>query len=291
MSNAQIEHLSSTARTEQIVEILERDGGVILDRVVDSDALIQLQEELRPYLSAGRKGSNDFAGRQTIRIGALIARSTIARDLALATAVNEVCKAYLGPFCDGHQLHFSQAVSIGPGEGCQPLHRDRMVWGKHVPRSIETQLSTIWAATDFTKENGATQIVPGSHKWESGREPEPSEIAAAEMPAGSVLIYNGSVLHGGGQNQSEDNRLGVLLHYTLNWLRQEENQYLSCPPDIAKTLSPELRSLIGYSQGGFVLGFYSPPGGPGESLELVPPEYMFKERPNGFGRISDQDKP
>lgn len=290
MSKATIEHLPANARTEDIVEVLERDGGVILDQVVDTAALEKLQVELQPFLNAGRKGSNDFAGRQTTRIGALIARSQIARELALDTSVNEVCKAYLGPFCDGYQLHFSQAVSIGPGEGSQPLHRDRMVWGKYVPRSIETQLSTIWAATDFTKENGATQIVPGSHKWESGRKPEPEEIAAAEMIGGSVLIYNGSVLHGGGQNHSEDNRLGVLLHYTLNWLRQEENQYLSCPPEIAKTLSPELRSLIGYSQGGFVLGFYSPPGGPGESLELVPPEYMFGDRPNGFGEIRNTTK-
>ncbi len=97
------------------------------------------------------------------------------------------------------------------------------------------------------------------------------------MSAGSVLFYNGSVLHGGGTNSTQStNRIAVLLHYTLSWLRQEENQYLSCPPEVAKDLSPELRSLMGYTQGGPVLGFYSTPGAPGEGVELAAPENLFK---------------
>ena len=90
------------------------------------------------------------------------------------------------------------------------------------------------------------------------------------------MIYNGSVMHGGGENTTNnDNRLAVLLHYTLTWLRQEENQYLSCPPEIAKELSPELRNLIGYTQGGPVLGYYSTPGPPGEGFEVAGPESLF----------------
>ena len=95
------------------------------------------------------------------------------------------------------------------------------------------------------------------------------------MTAGSVLLYNGTVFHGGGSNETEDNRTGVLIHYTLNWLRQEENQYLSCPPDLAKDLTPELRRLMGYARGGPVLGFYSTPGEPGEGFELSSPESLF----------------
>ena len=96
------------------------------------------------------------------------------------------------------------------------------------------------------------------------------------MRAGSVLLYNGTVLHGGGENTTHHERVGVLLHYTLNWLRQEENQYLSCPPEIAKTVDPELRALMGYTLGGPVLGFYSTPGAPGEGVELAPPERLFE---------------
>ena len=138
-------------------------------------------------------------------------------------------------------------------------------------------MSTIWAVTDFTKENGATQIVPGSHKWDKDRLPSEDEIAYAEMTAGSVLLYTGTVLHGGGENTtSSEARTGVFLHYALNWLRQEENQYLSCPPEIAKDLSPEIRSLIGYSKGGYVLGFYSDPNDKSAVYESVSPENMFK---------------
>ena len=216
-------------------------------------------------------------------------RSPACRDLALDQLVNSVCSDYLAPYCDGYQMHFTQAVSIGPGEGGQDLHRDRAVWGRYVPRTIETQLSTIWAITDFTEENGATRIVPGSHHWARGRKPEAKDVCAAEMNAGSVLIYNGSVIHGGGSNQTDDARLGVLLHYTLNWLRQEENQYLSCPPELAKGLSPELRALMGYTQGGYVLGFYSDPTGPGDGKELAPPENLFGDNPGNFALTNQGD--
>ena len=166
--------------------------------------------------------------------------------------------SFLEPYGDGYQLHFTSAVSIGPGETKQILHRDRGIWGGYILRKIETHFSTIWALTDFTKENGATQVVPGSHKWEKDRTPNEDEIAYAEMSQGSVLLYTGTVLHGGGKNSTDNEiRTGVFMHYALNWLRQEENQYLSHPPEVAKNFSPELRSLIGYSKGGYVLGFYT----------------------------------
>ena len=182
---------------------------------------------------------------------------------------------FLGPHCENYQLHFSSAIQIGPGESSQILHRDRGVWGGYIPRKIETQFSTVWAINDFTKENGATQVVPGSHKWDKNRQPQIEEIAYAEMKAGSVFIYTGSVLHGGGTNNTDEPRLGVFLHYAPSWLRQEENQYLSCPPEVAKDFSPELRSLIGYSKGGYVLGFFTDPEDKEGRLESVSPEKIF----------------
>ena len=223
-------------------------------------------------------GRDEFTGFKTKRIGALIARSEACRNLALQPLVNEVSEKYLSPFCDGYQLHFTSAVSIGPGESKQILHRDRGIWGGYLPRRIEPLMSTIWAVTEFTKENGATQIVPGSHLWEKDRIPKENEIAYAEMKPGSVLLYTGTVLHGGGSNSSKnDIRTGVFLHYALNWLRQEENQYLSCPPNIAKDISQEVRSLIGYSKGGYILGFYSDPKDKKAVYESVSPENIFKD--------------
>lgn len=263
-----------------IVEALQRDGAIIVENVMSPALLAQLHTELAPFLDSGRHGRDEFSGYRTRRIGALMARSAACRDLALDRLVNAACGEFLAPFCDGYQLHFTQATSIGPGEAAQVLHRDRGVWGGYITRKIETQFSTIWAVTDFTAANGATQMVPGSHLWAAGREALPHEIVQAEMPAGSVLLYTGSVLHGGGANRTGDYRTGVLLHYTLSWLRQEENQYLSCPPEVAKAFSPELRALIGYSKGGYTLGFYSAPTGPGEGgVETAPPEMLFGEKP------------
>lgn len=268
-------HLPASTSVDAICEAIDEHGGVIVDQLLDAQTLTSLEAELRPYLEACATGANAFAGFQTKRIGALIARSPTARTLATHPLVTAASSQYLAPYCDHHQLHFSQAVAIGKGEGAQMLHRDRGVWGNTLTRAVETQFSTIWALTPFRHENGATRIVPGSHRWEKDREPEPHEIVSAEMEAGSVLLYNGTVIHGGGENTTDDERVGVLLHYTLNWLRQEENQYLSCPPKIAKDLDPELRALMGYTLGGPFLGFFSTPGEPGEGVELAPPERLF----------------
>ena len=275
---AELVHLQNTSTAEDIIEVLNNDAGVIIDGLIDQKEVNLLNKDLAPYLKNDVFGRDEFTGFKTKRVGALIARSEACRNLALQPLVNEVSEKYLSPFCDGYQLHFTSAVSIGPGESKQILHRDRGIWGGYLPRRIEPLMSTIWAVTEFTKENGATQIVPGSHLWEKDRIPKENEIAYAEMKPGSVLLYTGTVLHGGGANSSKnDIRTGVFLHYALNWLRQEENQYLSCPPDIAKDISQEVRSLIGYSKGGYILGFYSDPKDRDADYESVSPENMFKE--------------
>ena len=275
---AELVHLQNTSTAEDIIEVLNNDAGVIIDGLIDQKEVNLLNKDLAPYLKNDVFGRDEFTGFKTKRIGALIARSEACRNLALQPLVNEVSEKYLSPFCDGYQLHFTSAVSIGPGESKQILHRDRGIWGGYLPRRIEPLMSTIWAVTEFTKENGATQIVPGSHLWEKDRIPEENEIAYAEMKPGSVLLYTGTVLHGGGSNSSKnDIRTGVFLHYALNWLRQEENQYLSCPPDIAKDISQEVRSLIGYSKGGYILGFYSDPKDKKAVYESVSPENIFKD--------------
>ena len=234
-----IQHVNADADLDIILEIIDRDAAVVIDNVLSDDDLNQITNELQPYLNNDIEGDNEFTGFQTKRVGALIARSPKCRELALDPTINALSKKFLEPHCDGYQLHFTSAIQIGPNETAQILHRDRGVWGGYIPRKIETQLSTVWAITDFTKENGATQVVPGSHKWDKNRTPLDEEIENAEMTAGSVFIYTGSVIHGGGSNQTSENRLGVFLHYAPNWLRQEENQYLSCPPSIAKDLSAE----------------------------------------------------
>ena len=139
----QIEHRTVNDPESEILTILERDGGVIIDEVLDSGAIVQIREELTPYLEVSKSGSNEFSGFQTKRIGALMARSPMCRELAMHPLINSLCSRYLSQYSDGYQLHFTQAVSIGPDEDCQILHRDRGVWGNYMNRSIETQFSTI----------------------------------------------------------------------------------------------------------------------------------------------------
>ena len=271
----EVKHVSIDTPIEEMLQILDDDAGLIIDNFLDEDGLERIKNDLKPYLEVTKNGQDEFTGFETKRVGALMARSKTCQDLALDPFINQMADNFLGPHCESYQLHFTSAIQIGPGESSQILHRDRGVWGGYIPRKIETQFSTVWAINDFTKENGATQVVPGSHKWHKDRQPLPEEIAYAEMQAGSVFIYTGSVLHGGGTNNTDEPRLGVFLHYAPSWLRQEENQYLSCPPEVAKDFSPELRSLIGYSKGGYVLGFFTDPEDKEGKLESVSPEKIF----------------
>ena len=282
----EVKHVSIDTSIEEILQILDDDAGLIIDNFLDEDGLERIKNDLKPYLEVTKNGQDEFTGFETKRVGALMARSKTCQDLALNPLINQMADSFLGPHCESYQLHFTSAIQIGPGESSQILHRDRGVWGGYIPRKIETQFSTVWAINDFTKENGATQVVPGSHKWHKDREPLPEEIAYAEMKAGSVFIYTGSVLHGGGTNVTEQPRLGVFLHYAPSWLRQEENQYLSCPPEVAKDFSPELRSLIGYSKGGYVLGFFTDPEDKEGRLESVSPEKIFGESKDQYESLA-----
>lgn len=271
----QLQRLSSDCTVDDILEQLDVVGATIIEHHADPDTIERIRDELRPWLDTTPGGRDEFVGYKTLRVGAVMARSPSSHELALDPKLNEACSRFLAPHADGYQLHLTQLTSIGPGEGEQRLHQDREVWGGRVPISIETQFSTIWALTDFTAENGATRVVPGSHLWERGRKPERHEIGYADMTAGSVLVYSGSVLHGGGRNETDTHRDGLLLHYTLNWLRQEENQYLACPPHVAQHFSRELRALLGYASS-YGMGFFSPPFPPGEGSELVSGEALFR---------------
>ena len=279
---AKVKHITIDTPDEEALRIIDEEAAVIIDDVISETEIDKILNELDPFIKGNLKGADEFTGFQTTRVGALIARSHGCRDLAMHTKINSLASQFLEPHCDNYQLHFTSLISIGPGETKQILHRDRGLWGGYISRKIETQFAVVWAATDFTFENGATQLVPGSHKWDARREALEDEIAYAEMKKGSVLIYTGSVLHGGGDNNSDEIRSGIFIHYAPGWIRQQENQYLSCPPEVAKELTPELRSLIGYSKGGYVMGFYSDPNHIDGKLESVTPEKLFSDTKDKF---------
>lgn len=274
---AELTRLSAKSDVDEVVGVVQREGALILEDVLDDFQLAKITGEIMPYVDATKPGADDFTGRQTRRTGALVARSEACRELVMNETICESARKFLAPWCERIQLHLSQVISIGPGQAAQQIHRDRWAWGTHI-KSVEPQFNTIWAITDFTEENGATQVVPGSVSWPDNRQAKPDEVQQATMSKGSVLVYSGSVFHGGGENRSDGVRMGMNLTYTLGWLRQEENQYLSCPPEIAKTLDPELQEMLGYTMGSYALGYYTPPLPPGEGPEIAGPEYALGRR-------------
>lgn len=281
---AELKRFEAGTDTGVLLGFLKAEGAIILENVLTPETADATRTELQPYIDATAPGRDVFSGHKTTRTGALVARSPATCDLIQWPQILALCDGLLGPNCERYQLHLAQVIRIMPGQTAQPIHRDRWAWGTYLS-GLEPQLNTIWALSDFTAENGATQVVPCSVDWPDDRRPEPDDIRHAEMKRGSVIIYTGSVFHGGGANVTGADRVGLNLTYTLGWLRQEENQYLSCPPDVAAMLSEELQGLIGYALGSYALGYYTPPLPPGEGPELVPPEHALGRvgRESAFG--------
>lgn len=276
---AELARFTADADPTEVVETVARDGGAILTDVLDPDMLERLNRELDPWVSATPGGRDDFTGRKTCRTGALVARSPVSREVVMHSRILGLANRFLEPYTNKIQLHLTQVIKIQPGQGTQSLHRDRLAWGGYIPAQIEPQFNTIWALTDFTAENGATRVVPGSPSWDPDRRAEAHEKTQAVMDAGSVLLYSGSVIHGGGENRSDAPRLGMNITYTLSWLRTEENQFLSCPPEVAKDLEPELQELLGYTMGNYALGYYSEPGRVLDAADILPPELVLGRTP------------
>ena len=268
--------LEATASQEDVLQALEVAGAVIVKDLISEDVVGRFESEVRPFIDRTPTGRDAFSGKGTKRTGALAARSATCRDLILNELVLGAAEQYLQPFTRKILLHLTQTIEIHPHSPAQEIHRDRYAWGSYMPRDIEPQLNTIWAITDFTEENGATHCVPGSHRWDWKQKAQPDQIRQAVMSRGSVFFYSGSVLHNGGANRSDQPRLGLNLTYCLGWLRQEENQYLSCPPEVAKDLDPKLQDLLGYTQGEYALGYYSDPFDETGALEVAPPERAVK---------------
>ncbi|MDX2236041.1 MAG: phytanoyl-CoA dioxygenase family protein [Hyphomonadaceae bacterium] len=275
-----LETLPADAPSDAIMAVLDRDGALVLADLMTPAQVDALVAELKPYIDATPVGRDSFTGHKTTRTGALVARSPFCRTLVRDARVLALCDRVLKPHCERYQLHLGQVIRIMPGQPAQAIHRDRWAWGTHL-KNIEPQLNTIWALTDFTRENGATQVIPGSHRLPDDATFAAEEIGYAEMKKGSALIYTGSVFHGGGANVADHDRIGLNITYTLGWLRQEENQYLACPPEIARTLDPELQALIGYAMGSYALGYYTPPLPPGAGPELVPPDFALNGKAAG----------
>jgi ectoine hydroxylase-related dioxygenase (phytanoyl-CoA dioxygenase family) len=264
-----IEHLKANARSEELLAAIDRDGGVIIDRLVSPAFMNEAAAELRPWIEKTAFGRDAFEGARTRRTGGLIARSPRCRELLMNTLALSVTKKILSR-ATSFQINATQAITIGPGEPSQVIHRDQWAFDMYpFAKGYQVIVNTIWAVTDFTELNGATRVVPGSHTFEDKLRFTEADTEPVEMSRGSVFVYPGTTYHGGGANRSEANRIGIALSYSASWLRQEENQYLAVPREIARTLPEELLRLMGYQRGAYALGYVDDLRDP---MEFVRPE-------------------
>ncbi len=248
---------SARASVEEIVGLLRREGAVIVEDLLDPPQLEAINREVDPFVEAAEVGAkqinaalDDFFGPRTRHVDSLTARSpSFVAHVLTHPVMLAVTDALLLPNCARYQLNIASILDRGPGATAQMLHRDEDVW-VHLPQPRPiVQVASVWALVDMTRDNGATQVVPGSHhdaeRWRSVAE---YEIAHAEMRAGSAVIYLGSTLHGGGANTTADQwRRAFHFSFCLGWLRTEENNYLGTPPAIARTLPRQAQELLGYA--------------------------------------------
>jgi ectoine hydroxylase-related dioxygenase (phytanoyl-CoA dioxygenase family) len=233
---------SDGAVVDDVVTALEAQGYATIPGAADAAQVGEARRELEGILATTPPGRDDFEGRLTRRVYALFAKTRALDVLATHPVVLGVLDRVLGDY----QLSAPAAIAIGPGEAAQVLHPDDAIYPMPRPHQ-ELVVNVMWPLEDFTEANGATRIVPGSHRWVDERPGPDCATTTVEMSAGTALVYLGSVWHGGGANTTATARLGVVLHYASAWLRPVENHVLAVPPDMARTLSPRLQELLGYN--------------------------------------------
>ena len=233
---------ASEVTVDQVMEGLEADGYCVVRDLLPPDEVAVARASLVDVLRATPLGRNDFEGFATQRIYALFAK-TRAFD---APAIHPLVLGVLDRLLGHYQLSAPTGIQIGPGEKAQYLHRDQAIYP--LPADFgDVVLNTMWALDDFTEANGATRLVPGSHRW-TDRTPGPGDATVqAVMPAGSVIFYVGRIWHGGGANTTDRPRLGVILEYAAAWLRAQENHLLAVPRDTVVDLPERLQELLGYN--------------------------------------------
>jgi ectoine hydroxylase-related dioxygenase (phytanoyl-CoA dioxygenase family) len=231
-------------QTQTDLDAMQRDGYVVLPRLLSSAQIAAVKAGLAPYLRGTLWGRNDFEGFRTERVYALLAKAPVIAELVEHPRVLALVDRVLAP---DYLLSANLAIQLYPGETRQALHFDTGFYKVPRPRPA-LGISAIWAIDEFTVENGATEVIPGSHHWGPERPAEDDpRIVPVVMPAGSVVVFMGTLWHRGGANQSGAPRLAITPQYCEAWLRQIENQVLAVPHEMAARYSERVQGLLGYS--------------------------------------------
>ncbi len=235
--------LGPDAAVAEVTASLDEHGYALVEGLLPRDDVEGRMAALRELLTLTPTGRNDFEGFRTQRVYAVFAKTRAFDDLAVHPLLLGALDHALGPH---YQFSAPVALQIGPGETAQILHRDEDIYPLPRPHA-PVVLNSMWALCDFSDDNGATRLVPGSHRWPEDRRPREHEAVPAAMPAGSVLVYLGGLWHGGGANTTDRPRPGLLLEYVVSWLRPQETHLVAVPPDTVRRLPERLQGLLGYN--------------------------------------------
>lgn len=248
-----IAHLEAeiSARTTE----LAANGFCIIPDALAAETIGELDHDLARHFERTPFGEGGFYGTTTKRFGRLLTRSRHSAALVQHEMILGIVERLLLPWCDCIQLNTTQAIAVHPGAPAQLPHRDQDMWRSPVGE-VEYLVNVMWPLNRFTADNGATRVWPGTHGAKALEPPPADDALAAEMEPGSALVFLGSTLHGAGANISRDVRRGIVIGYSLGWLKPYENQWLSYPPEVARTFSTELAALVGYRQHRPNLGNY-----------------------------------
>jgi len=237
--------MASPASTPEHVDRIARDGYTIVEDAIDPDLIDRLVAAIDALHAtlAVTPAANIFEGLHTLRVYNLLARGKVFEEVPVHERILPIVESVLDQGCLVSSL---SSITILGGEEAQPIHADDQLIPLPKPH-VPLVCNTMWALTDFTEANGATRLVPGTHQRERSPEfGEPHETIAATMKTGSVLVFNGSLWHGGGANQTTERRVGLAMNYCAGWMRQQENQQLGVPLEVARGFSPRLRKLAGF---------------------------------------------
>jgi ectoine hydroxylase-related dioxygenase (phytanoyl-CoA dioxygenase family) len=249
--------LKASDKIDAITDALLDQGGLIVEDFLSSEVMARFNAELEPFVHEADKKEQGFVNAGYAAFYGPAMRHVLAVAQKSDTFIEDVLchpifiglgDRILKKSCATYQLNVAHVLERKPGARAQVFHRDQVVWPDLGPAHPNCQISSVIALSEFSADMGATLVVPGSHKWEKGRRPQPHEVVAAAMKPGSAVIYLGGTIHAGGSNITEDKvRRGMHVSYCLGWLRTEENNYLSMSLDRVRGLSPLAQTLLGYA--------------------------------------------
>jgi len=256
-------------RVTLAVADVKRVGYAIIEDFLDAERLARVQADMEPiFQMTGERdatGSGRHEGLQTVHVHNLFAKTRAADDIAIDPILLAAIEGVLGP---QFQMSVGTAMCPDPGVDPQGLHQDDGHYPLPRPRPPFIA-NTLIALDDFTEANGATQLVPGSHLLTERIEGD-APVSFAVMPAGSLLVFDGALWHGGGGNRTSDQRRrSINLNFNLSWLRQQENQYVGIPRDVWLGMPEPLQRLLGFQKVNFLYG----------SVDYTDPLVYFKAHP------------